>query len=112
MDGGKVRLSVDVGGVPREEEVDHVLAGTGFEVDVDRIPFLDPELRAEIRRVERAPALSRHFESTARGLYFVGAAAAFSFGPLFRFVAGARVASPVIARHVERRAARGFSLSK
>jgi cation diffusion facilitator CzcD-associated flavoprotein CzcO len=100
MEGEKVRLGLRVNGLERVERVDYVLAGTGFEVDVDRISFIDPALRARVRRVERAPRLSRHFESSVPGLYFVGAAAAFSFGPLFRFVAGARVAAPVVAKHV------------
>jgi len=102
--GGKVCLDVveDGNPAPRPMEFDHVLAGTGFEVDVDRIPFLHPELRARIRRVERSPALSRVFESSVRGLYFVGPAAALSFGPLFRFVTGASYAAPTVARHVAR----------
>jgi cation diffusion facilitator CzcD-associated flavoprotein CzcO len=102
MEGDRVRLALRVGREERVELVDHVLAGTGFEVDVDRIPFLDRDLRARVRRVDGAPALSRHFESSVHGLYFVGAAAALSFGPLFRFVAGSRVAAPRVARHVAR----------
>jgi hypothetical protein len=86
----------------REIETDHVVAGTGYEPDVDRLPFLDAGLRARIRRVERAPALSRHFESSVPGLYFMGLASAPSFGPLFRFVVGAEYAAPALARHLAR----------
>ena len=106
MENGKVRLLLQLPGSARVEVVHHVLAGTGFEVDVDRIAFLDPDLRREVRRIERGPSLSRHFESSVRGLYFAGVSAAFSFGPLFRFVAGTRVAAPIIARHIKRRATR------
>jgi cation diffusion facilitator CzcD-associated flavoprotein CzcO len=99
--GDKVVLTVREDGEPeRRIEVDHVIAGTGFEPDLDRLPFLDAALRARIRRTERAPALSSAFESSVAGLYFVGTAASFSFGPLFRFVAGARYASPTVARHI------------
>jgi NADPH-dependent 2,4-dienoyl-CoA reductase/sulfur reductase-like enzyme len=99
--GERVSLQVsEKGEAPRALEVDHVIAGTGYEVDVDRIPFLDPDLRARLRRVSRAPALSRHFESSVPGLYFVGAASAFSFGPLLRFVAGAAYASPTVTKHI------------
>jgi len=101
---GKARLRLREGADERVLEVDHVLAGTGFEVDVDRFAFLDPALRARIRRTERSPALSRHFESSVPGLYFMGTAAAYSFGPLFRFVAGAEFAVPVVARHIAARA--------
>jgi hypothetical protein len=86
----------------RDIETDHVIAGTGYEPDVDRLPFFTRALAAEIRRVERAPALSRHFESSVPGLYFVGLASAFSFGPLFRFVAGAYYATPTLARRLAR----------
>ena len=101
---GTVRLQLRASnGDEREIETEHVVAGTGYEADVDRLPFLSPALAAEIRRVERAPALSRHFESSVPGLYFVGLAAAFSFGPLFRFVAGAEYATPTVARHLARK---------
>jgi len=99
--GGRASLQVsERGGAPRALEVDHVIAGTGYEVDVDRIPFLDADLRGRVNRVMRAPALSRNFESSVAGLYFVGPASAFSFGPLFRFVAGAAYASPTVTKHI------------
>lgn len=102
-DGSRVRLrfAVDAGEV-REVEVDRVIAGTGYEIDVDHIPFIDPNLASRVTRIERAPELSRHFESSVRGLYFIGPATAFSFGPLFRFVAGGRYAAPALARHLAR----------
>jgi cation diffusion facilitator CzcD-associated flavoprotein CzcO len=98
---GRVCLRVheeDVG--DHELVTDHVIAGTGYEVDVDKIAFLCPELAHSIRRIERAPDLSSFFESSVRGLYFAGPASAMSFGPLFRFVAGADYAAPLIARHL------------
>jgi hypothetical protein len=87
----------------RTVEVDHVIAGTGFEVDVDRIDYIEKTLRSRIRRVSAAPDLSLDFESSVRGLYFLGPAAAMSFGPAFRFVAGARWAAPALARHLASR---------
>jgi cation diffusion facilitator CzcD-associated flavoprotein CzcO len=100
--GGRVHLELRRDGTPDTLIVDRVVAGTGFDVDVDRLPFLDGPLRARVRRVGRAPSLSRHFESSVPGLYFVGAASALSFGPLVRFVAGARYAAPRVARHAAR----------
>lgn len=87
-----------------ELETDHVICGTGYEVDLDRHPVLDPALTALIDRVERAPRLSGNFESSVSGLYFVGAASAFSFGPLTRFVAGAEYTAPRLARRLARTA--------
>lgn len=99
--GHRVRLTLrEEGRGERALEVDHVIAGTGFVSDLDRLPYLDHSLRSRIRRVERAPALSVSFESTVRGAYFLGPIAAFSFGPLFRFVAGAEYAAPALARHL------------
>jgi hypothetical protein len=104
---GKVCLQVRAAnGEEREIETEHVIAGTGYEADVDRLPFLSRALARQIQRIERAPALSRHFESSVPGLYFVGLASAFSFGPLFRFVCGAEYATPKVARHLARRLTR------
>lgn len=101
--GDRVVLQVvEAGKGEREIEADHVIAGTGFEVDVDRLQLLDEGLRGRIRRIERAPALNRHFESSVPGLFFVGAASVMSFGPLFRFVVGASYAAPRVARHLAR----------
>jgi hypothetical protein len=104
VQGQKIHLRVLQDGTTLHELVaDHVIAGTGYEVDVDRLPFISPELATNIRRLERAPRLSRHFESSVRGLYFIGVAAAASFGPLLRFVAGSRFAVSTVARHLATR---------
>jgi len=41
------------------------------------------------------------FESSVPHLYFVGALAGYTFGPICRFVAGAGAASHQISRHIE-----------
>jgi FAD-dependent urate hydroxylase len=101
-----LRLRDRRNGTERELVVDHLVAGTGYEPDVDVIPFLDRGLASRLRRIERSPKLSPHFESSIRGLYFVGAAAAFSFGPLLRFVAGGEFAAPTVVRHLSRQRVR------
>ena len=99
----KVRLRVSIAdGNEHRIETDHIIAGTGYDIDVERIAFLDRSLSREIRRIVRAPMLSRHFQSSVPGLYFIGPSAAFSFGPLARFVAGAPFATATVARHVVR----------
>jgi hypothetical protein len=40
------------------------------------------------------------FESSVKGLYFVGPMSAMSFGPLFRFVAGADFTVRILARQL------------
>lgn len=84
----------------REFACDHVVAGTGFKVDVDRLSFLSADLRASVRRIDRSPRLDRNFESSAPGLFFVGPASALSFGTVFRFVLGASYAAPHLAAHL------------
>lgn len=98
--GGKVMLQVSQPAGMEELVADYVLAGTGYEVDVDRLPFLAPNLARRVEGFGRAPKLSRQFESSVRGLYFIGPAAAASFGPLVRFVAGSQFAVTTVARHL------------
>jgi len=81
--------------------VDHLVAGTGYKPDVDRLKFIDSSLRAKIKRQsDGSPNLTSHFESSLPGVYFAGVAAAANFGPVFRFVFGVEFASKRIARHL------------
>lgn len=108
---GVTLTTVDAGGGVAELQVDHVIGGTGYAADIDRLTFLDSTLRGTLRRVGKGtmPALSGGFESSVPGLYFVGNAAAGTFGPLLRFVVGTEFAAPRTARsiaaHVRRRRA-------
>lgn len=88
------------GGATRTMEADHVIAGTGYRVDLARLRFLRPELRARIRTAGGAPVLSSAFESSVAGLYFVGISAANSFGPMLRFAFGARFAATRLSKHL------------
>lgn len=81
---------------------DHVIAATGYHPDISRLTFLDPGLRAAIATLDRAPVLSSRFQSSVAGLYFIGPAAAHSFGPLMRFAVGAKFTSPRLAAHLAR----------
>jgi lysine/ornithine N-monooxygenase len=87
----------------RELHVEHVIAGTGYRVDLDRLSCLDAALAARLERVHGAPRLSAHFESSMPGLYFVGLPAANTFGPAMRFVCGAGFAARRVAAHLARR---------
>ncbi|MGW2741203.1 FAD-dependent oxidoreductase [Streptomyces sp. NPDC001450] len=84
--------------------VDHVLAATGYRLDLDVIPFLSPAVRGAVACVpgSKAPALTATFESSVPGLYFTGSLAAPMFGPMMRFVAGTEFAATRIARHAAR----------
>lgn len=86
-------------GVESSVETDHIIAATGFKVDLKRLRFLDANLAGQIASVDETPVLSGNFESTVPGLHFVGLAAANTFGPVMRFLLGARFSSRRLARH-------------
>jgi Pyridine nucleotide-disulphide oxidoreductase len=103
-EGRKVRLTLcDADGGIDDLITEYVVLGTGYKVDVDALPFVDRRLAGQIARIERGPALNRHFESSVPGLYFVGPSSALSFGPLFRFVAGSNYAVPHVAAELAKR---------
>jgi hypothetical protein len=93
-------LHVEGPGGERQIVTDQVVAGTGFRVNVDRLDYLDPKLRAEIAREGKgeAPKLGAGFESSVPGLFIVGIAGAPVFGPVMRFMFGAKHAAPIVAR--------------
>jgi cation diffusion facilitator CzcD-associated flavoprotein CzcO len=80
--------------------VDHLVAATGYRIDLRRLPFLTAALLPEIRALEHAPVLSANFETSAPGLYFVGPASMNSFGPVVRFVFGADFTAKRVSRHL------------
>ncbi|HEY5266549.1 MAG TPA: NAD(P)-binding domain-containing protein [Acidimicrobiales bacterium] len=103
VEEGRVRLHLSTSdGEHSDLSVNHVIAATGFRVDVDRLTFLDESLRVRIKQVEKTPILSPHFESSVPGLFFVGSAAANSFGPVQRFAVGAKFAARRVSRHLRR----------
>jgi FAD-dependent urate hydroxylase len=87
-------------GCERSIEVDHVIAGSGYAIDVERMSVLEPKLRARIQRLEAAARLNSVFESSVPGLHVIGPASAMSFGPLYRFVVGAEYTAETVAAHL------------
>jgi thioredoxin reductase len=81
---------------------DHVIAATGYQVDVELLQFLDPALRRRLLTTEQAPSLSDTFESSVPGLYFVGVSAASTFGPLMRFACGSDFTARRLSSHLGR----------
>lgn len=98
-----VRLSL-TGPTRASLDVDHVMAGTGFRIDINRLSFLEPGLQASIDKLANSPVLDRSCESSVPGLFFVGAPAAVSNGPSMRFVAGTHNSAAWVARRVARSA--------
>ncbi|MGD0147542.1 MAG: NAD(P)-binding domain-containing protein [Xanthobacteraceae bacterium] len=100
--GGKLALAVQSPGKTVTFETDHVIAATGYRVDLDRIQYLSPGLRAKIRTYEGAPILDRALQSSIAGLHFVGVTSAQSFGPVMRFVYGAKHAAALLTAHLRK----------
>ena len=101
VQNGKVHLHLRGKDGSRKELVtEHVIAATGYRVDVERLKFLNPEIRKSINTVNASPSLSSTFESSVPGLYFVGVSAANSFGPVMRFAFGAGFAAKTVTQAV------------
>jgi len=94
---GRLQLVLDDGS---KREVDRVVLATGYRVDLNRHPVLAPKLASSLQHLNGSPQLRQGLEASVPGLHFVGAAAAASFGPLMRFVAGAGYAARAVTREV------------
>ncbi len=97
--GQEAELKLDDGS---RRVVDLVLLGTGYSVDIARYGFMSSALVKELSLMDGYPRLRSGFASSVRGLHFIGAAAARTFGPLLYFVAGTEFASRELSSHIAR----------
>jgi thioredoxin reductase len=99
VQGGRVHLRLRAeDGSEREIVTEHIIAATGYKVDLERLRFFSGEIRSKVKAIHGAPVLSSNFESSIPGLYFAGVAAANSFGPVMRFAFGAGFAARTLTR--------------
>jgi thioredoxin reductase len=99
IQNGRARLQLRaIDGTSREILTEHIVTATGYRVDLNRLTFLSTEIRSKLKAVNGTPVLSSTFESSMPGLYFVGVAAANSFGPVMRFAFGAGFAARGLTR--------------
>ncbi len=96
---GEVQLKLDDG---TERRVDHVLLGTGYNVDISKYEFLGESLLKEIKQLDGYPDVSAGLTTSVPGLHFTGATAARKFGPLLYFVTGTEFASSELASYLRR----------
>jgi FAD-dependent urate hydroxylase len=81
-------------------EVDHLMFGTGYKVDVTRYPFLSDGVARDVKAVNGYPVLGKGFETSVPRLHILGAPAARSFGPIMRFVSGSWYGGSRLAQSV------------
>lgn len=100
---GSVRLKLTgPNGEQKEHTTEHIIAATGYKVDLRRLPFLSDSLRVHIQSFDNMPALSRQFQSSVPGLYFVGVSSTGCFGPMMRFAFGSDFTARRLSRHLAR----------
>jgi cation diffusion facilitator CzcD-associated flavoprotein CzcO len=97
LKGSTLGLKLNDGGF---REVDHILTGTGYRVNIANYSFLAPELLARVKTVDGFPRLRRGLESSIPALHFLGAPASWTFGPLMYFVAGTEYAGRALVHSI------------
>lgn len=99
--GGRAVLTLtSTEGQTRQVETEHIIAATGYRVDVRRLPFLSAAISSQLKLLDNGPKLSSSFESSVPGLYFVGPVAVGSFGPVLRFACGAEFTAGHLSKHL------------
>jgi len=96
-ENGEIRLALDDGS---ERRIDHILLGTGYDVDIAKYSFLSRDLINDVQVFDGYPKLDSGFRCSVPGLYFLGAPAARSFGPLMYFVAGTEFVSRILTSSI------------
>jgi hypothetical protein len=96
---GNLKLTLNDGSI---RTADHVLLGTGYRVNVARYGFLSPRILQQLRLSDGFPCLGPALESSVPGLHFLGAPAAWSYGPLMYFISGTKYAAAALFRHFSR----------
>jgi hypothetical protein len=96
LHGARIHLELSDGSA---REVDHIVVGTGYRASIQALEFIDPALLDRVQEHDGSPVLNKWFESSVPHLHFVGAPAGYVFGPLCRFVVGAKVSARQIAHY-------------
>jgi len=102
-EAGERGMRLQVQGPTGTDVIDtqHVVAATGFRIDIDRLEYLESSLaRSVAREAAGIPALDSRFETSVPGLFIVGVASAPVFGPIMRFMYGAKHVAPVLVNRL------------
>lgn len=83
--------------------VDQVILATGYDVNVERVPFLAAgNVLADLETSEGQPILSGEFQSSLPGLFITSMMATRDFGSFFAFTVSARAAARVMVQAIAR----------
>jgi cation diffusion facilitator CzcD-associated flavoprotein CzcO len=81
--------------------VDQVIAATGYQVDIARVPFLAAGNALERLAIQNGfPRLDEHFQTSIPGLFITSMPAVQDFGPFWGFTIAAPVSAQIIGRAV------------
>lgn len=83
--------------LPNLNHYDTIIAGTGYRYDLRMLEFLPDDLKSRIRLRKHLPVISRNFESSVPGLYFLGAITEPSYGPSMKFMIGSHYTAKRLA---------------
>jgi pyruvate/2-oxoglutarate dehydrogenase complex dihydrolipoamide dehydrogenase (E3) component len=92
---GKARLQI--AGAGRDVTADHVIAATGYRINLKKLEFLPAVMRSSLQTVGGSAAVGGDYQSSISGLYFIGPSVAPSMGPVMRFVFGSKHAATTVA---------------
>ena len=85
----------------RHIKSDHVIAATGYRVDLSRLTFMDEKLRRRIRSVQTMPNDRLTSNSRVRGRLLYWACRRRNFRSSMRFIYGAEFAACTISQHLD-----------
>jgi cation diffusion facilitator CzcD-associated flavoprotein CzcO len=91
---GELEVTLDVGG---KLTVDHIIAATGYQVDMAKIPFLSRgNILSRLQTSNGYPVLDEHFQSNIPGLFMTSMAATQDFGAFFAFTVSVGASARII----------------
>ncbi len=83
--------------LPDLDRFDSIIAATGYRYGPSVINFLPDALNSRILLRQHMPVISKNFESSVSGLYFLGAITERFYGPSMKFMIGSHYAAKRLA---------------
>ncbi len=96
-DNGEVGIVLSNG---ETVDIDQIVLATGYKVDISRLPFLSPNLLAQLETRNGFPVLDDHFETSLPGLFMTSMPAMQDFGPFFGFTVSVGASAKLIGERL------------